>query len=109
MKKISFNDYIPAELTNSESCRLVTTEQYKEYQLLKEEHKPITWDELKEKAKEMGYVEELFPNECYESIKKYDFLFDKTGWFSVERDNEIINIAYGLDYDKMLMIMRGLE
>ena len=35
MKKISFNDYIPKELADNESCRLITTEQYREYQLLK--------------------------------------------------------------------------
>ena len=35
MKKISFNDYIPEELADTESCRLITEEQYQEYQLLK--------------------------------------------------------------------------
>lgn len=31
MKKIDFNDYIPEELADNESCRLITTEQYKEW------------------------------------------------------------------------------
>ena len=38
----------------TESCRLITTEQYQEYLKLKEEHKPLSWSELKEEAKKRG-------------------------------------------------------
>ena len=44
----------------TESCRLITTEQYQEYLKLKEEHKPLSWDELKEEAKKMGADVEVF-------------------------------------------------
>lgn len=52
MKKISFNDYIPEELADNESCRLITTEQYKEYLKLKEENKSLK-KQLDKKEKDL--------------------------------------------------------
>lgn len=42
MKKISFNDYIPKELSDTESCRLITEEQYKEWKRADEEIDDLT-------------------------------------------------------------------
>lgn len=93
----------------TESCRLITTEQYQEYLKLKEEHKPLSWEELKEEAKKMGYVVESFPGEHYESLRKYGFIFERNGWFLVEKEGEMVEVACGLYYDQMLAIMKALQ
>lgn len=65
----------------------------------------LTWNQLKEKAKEMWY------DDCYsiypgvEWLTKGRYCFDKDGTFLY--DGNVI--ATDIEYDKMLMIMRGLE
>ena len=104
----------------TESCRLVTTEQYKEYQLLKEEHKPITWDELKEKAKDIGLeiIVGSVGDYTYEKIVmgKLHFYRDGTITCPFEYVNvdgypshDRVIIAETLKPEQMLMIMRWLE
>ena len=65
MKKISFNDYIPEELADNESCRLITTEQYQEYQNM---------------SKEIDRLSELLTktnDKWLKSIKKYKILLER--------------------------------
>lgn len=91
----------------TESCRLVTTEQYKEYQLLKEKHKPLSWSELKEKAKEMGWkVEDVYFDNNGEEIHTEAISNGKN--ISFYELKGIVRGA-GIDPYQMLMIMRGLE
>ncbi len=41
MKKFNFNDYIPEELVDNESCRLITEEQYKEWKRIDGENEEL--------------------------------------------------------------------
>lgn len=99
----------------TESCRLITTEQYQEYLKLKEEHKPLSWEELKEEAKKMGAAVwangEVFcvfnvhfcKDGCiYVAISYYD-----KGWDSWKCDTR--TIATDRDYTQMLAIMKALQ
>ena len=88
----------------TESCRLIT-EQYQEYLKLKAEHKPLSWKELKEEAKKMGYCE---TKSCIkidgeivsdESIKNEKIQLYNNGMVLCEH----------LNCDQMLAIMKALQ
>lgn len=104
MKKISFNDYIPEELSDTESCRLITTEQYQEYLKLKEEHKPLSWEELKEEAKKMGALvrEEQI---LYANL---EFWKDGEVWFFDDLGRHT-TLAVDRKPDQMLAIMKVVQ
>ena len=103
----------------TESCRLITTEQYQEYLKLKEEHKPLSWKELKEEAKKMGaWIEEDFVfNEGIIHYKKMKFyknggIVRKHEYYDQYTDEMVgddVDIADERTPEQMLMIMRGLE
>lgn len=65
----------------------------------------MDWNQLKEKAKEMGYNLDIVPN-ALSNTDYLDVVFYKDGRVMV-MDEYII--ARDISYDKMLMIMRGLE
>ena len=67
----------------------------------------MTWDELKTKAKEMGYE----PQKDYggKSIGKDGIVFCADGFVKVYYDEKCRILKTDCAYDKMFMIMRGLE
>ena len=70
----------------------------------------MTWDELKEEAKKMGYIETEYPdNIIQESLYKNDIRFYKGGWISAENEQAEIDIACGRSYDQMFAIMKELQ
>ena len=93
----------------TESCRLIT-EQYQEYLKLKAEHKPLSWNELKEKAKEIGY----FLNKDYQND---EFLSKRIGekFYCFRQEGAIDNgqyygiIAEHRTPEQMLAIMKALQ
>ena len=89
----------------TESCRLITTEQYQEYLKLKEEHKPLSWEELKEEAKKMGAL-----------IYKDEICFEYDGgelyisyWNDGRVEADLTIIAQHRTPDQMLAIMKALQ
>ena len=98
----------------TESCRLITTEQYKEYLKLKEEHKPISWEELKEEAKKMGATIYISPyGDGFERIDYKNITLNNDG------DVVAADTVWGIDViatlakhrtpDQMLAIMKALQ
>jgi len=73
MKKISFNDYIPKELADNESCRLITEEQYKEWKAC-EKKLDIVVKALKETKEKLLNVE-LSGLDGDNRQKMYDLMF----------------------------------
>ena len=75
----------------------------------------MTWEELKEKAKEMGYKWGVYFNGEEYLIKPnkndsaYRNIFEKSGTFNLEWAEDAIIIGSNLSPEQMLMIMRGLE
>ena len=77
--------------------------------------KPLSWEELKEKAKEMGCVLKYEGKESelleMDTSSGAEIAFYKNGKikaFMCEDRIELLPAGY-CTYDKMLMIMRGLE
>lgn len=70
----------------------------------------MTWEELKEKAKEMGYKSGIdYMDVEYLCKSDIGITFYQNEYVTVyAHDNECI-LKRGVKYDKMLMIMRGLE
>ena len=72
----------------------------------------MDWEELKEKAKEMGYIEEpILENGIVWLTKKrldFDLCFNNDGMVLLDGDEEYI-LAKERTPEQMLMIMRGLE
>ena len=67
----------------------------------------MTWDELKEKAKEIGYKEQAFLGEALTKDSAYhEITFYKNG--NIEYNDDYV-IAFDRTPEQMLMIMRGLE
>ena len=66
----------------------------------------MTWDELKEKAKEMGYKESDFLGNALIKEIEYEMSFYKTGRIEINDDYVIVR---NRTPEQMLMIMRGLE
>lgn len=73
---------------------------------LLESNKKLTWEELKEKAKEMGYVEYDFCGGELTKELRYSTSFYKNGDIEINYDYVI---AKNRTPEQMLMIMRGLE
>ena len=75
----------------------------------------MTWEELKEKAKEMGYDDAFyaFGDELLIKPNKHDSayrnIFEESGTFKLECADDEIIIGSNLSKEQMLMIMRGLE
>ena len=65
----------------------------------------MTWDEFKEKAKEIGYSDLDDYVKKYNDRTKYMLAFYENG--EIEIDDFVVVVVD--DYEKMLMIMRGLE
>lgn len=90
----------------TESCRLITTEQYQEYLKLKEEHKPLSWEEFCEKAKEIGAETYKGREDC---IVFHGWLyFCKNKYILIENDGGLIEQEI-VEYDQMLAIMKALQ
>lgn len=75
----------------------------------------MTWEELKKKAKEMGYnvtIKYPYDKEC-ECITngEYGFYYDGVIECDCSDENDYCGqpFAYGRTFTQMLMIMRGLE
>ena len=68
----------------------------------------MTWEELKEKAKEMGYVEQE-DSITMEAIGKDGVVFYKGGWITVYAGHNENDIACGRSYDQMFAIMKALQ
>lgn len=66
----------------------------------------MNWEELKEKAKEMGYREFDFLGEGVEKEIRYTMAFYKNGDIEINNDYVIVK---NRTPEQMLMIMRGLE
>lgn len=75
----------------------------------------MTWEELKEKAKKMGGFICNASSIEQEKILYEDFVFYKNGTVRLDDTDEdgfctvVHTIKSGCSYDKMLMIMKGLE
>ena len=75
----------------------------------------MTWDELKEKAKEMGWKWGVYTYSDEYLIKpnKHDSawrnILEQRGVFKLECTDDVIIIGSNLSNEQMLMIMRGLE
>ena len=67
----------------------------------------MTWEELKEKAKEMGY--EFYKNGCF--LQRHDscFQFYNDGQIYVENEYESILAIDYRTYDQMYSIMEALR
>lgn len=90
----------------TESCRLITTEQYQEYLKLKEEHKPISWEELKEEAKKMGWIHYDGDIDC---IYYRGLQFNKDGTLRIWDGLFYHKWAEHRTPDQMLAIMKALQ
>ena len=67
----------------------------------------MTWDELKEKAKEMGYRDN---GNVFQSLEKGKYLFFEEGnVFFCDTNSLPICFAFNKTPEQMLMIMRGVE
>lgn len=84
MKKISFNDYIPEELADNESCRLITTEQYQEYLKIKEEDNH--WHKEAERISHEAIGARL---EAITLKKKLDIALETLGQISLHSDDKL--------------------
>ena len=70
----------------------------------------MTWDELKEKAKEMGYTSGIdYRGVEYLCKSDIGITFYQNEDVTVYADDDEWLLKCGVKYDKMLMIMRGLE
>ena len=99
----------------TESCRLITTEQYQEYLKLKEEHKPISWEELEQKAKDMGYErQKAYTAELSKDLNKESrIIFYEFGDICLSCCTEFCEFsdtfAEDRTPDQMLTIMKALQ
>lgn len=97
----------------TESCRLITTEQYQEYLKLKEEHKSLSWEELKEEAKKMGasiYISQFGDNFERIGFKNANFFNDDgEKYIVVETKSGYALLAEDRTPDQMLAIMKALQ
>lgn len=68
----------------------------------------MTWEELCEKAKEMGYSD--YDHPYLNTVEKDEFVFYKGGWIYIDKKNgnEIL-LSSGRTYDQMLAIMKALQ
>lgn len=75
----------------------------------------MTWKELKEKAKKMGYKWGVYYNGKEYLIKpnKHDSawknIFEQNGVYKLESEDALIIVGSNLSTEQMLMIMRGLN
>ena len=68
----------------------------------------MTWDELKEKAKEIGYSDYEHP--YLNAVEKGEFVFYRGGWIYIDKkDGNEVLLSSGRTYDQMWQIMEALE
>ena len=68
----------------------------------------MTWEELKEEAKKMGYSDYAHP--YLNAIEKDEFVFYKGGWIYIDKkDVDEVLLSSGRTYDQMLAIMKALQ
>ena len=68
----------------------------------------MTWEELKEEAKKLGYSD--YDHPYLSAIEKDEFVFYKGGWIYFEKkDGNEVLFSSGRTYDQMLSIMEALR
>ena len=68
----------------------------------------MTWEELKQKALEIGYVEQE-DSITMDAIGKDGLVFYKGGWITVYAGHYTNDIGSGRSYDQMWQIMEALR